>query len=618
MDTLDTLTDILFSRLVWTSVQAMILIAAVWLICRLLPQLSSALRCALWWLVGVQLITGLCWSAPFELPLLPPVAQPSAIFHQMLVTDPTQTVSTFTSPRLFHATSPSTPVAPGWWAAHWQHGLLSLWLAALVAQGLLALRQWRAARRVLRESRTADETLQQACAQQASMAGLRRSPTVRLSAAISSPQVIGLWHPVVLLPSDQPLKPAELTMAFSHEMAHLRRGDLWLGWIPVIAQRLFFFHPLVIWAVREYALQREAACDEHVLDQGGIEPHAYGQLLLRLGVTRPPHVGLAGASPTFQNLKRRLTMLQQNNHPSRRSGSAWLLIALIALIGVVPYRVTAGSADQTSSRSSLPAPPPPPPPPAPWMQPPPPALPQAPPPPPPPALPPAPPAPPAPPMDGSSFSAHHVSIDSTAHAEQGFAMFSGDTVTIHGSNEDVATAKRLQQNKQPMLWFRRGDKAWVIRDQATMERAKRIYQPVSQLAEQQGELAGKQGEIAGRQAGLAARSAGFAERQAAVAQRQAQLASQTINSDTQASAAMEARRRAVQSKQDNVSRQRDTLQAELDKQLSGLDVTQAVLSHQQDAMSQRRANATREADHQIRLLMDDALAKGLAQPASAR
>jgi bla regulator protein BlaR1 len=81
---------------------------------------------------------------------------------------------------------------------------------------------------------------------------------------------------------------------------------------------------------------------------------------------------------------------------------------------------------------------------------------------------------------------------------------------------------------------------------------------------------------------------------------------------------MEARRRAVQSKRDNLSRQQDTLQAELDKQLSGLDVTQAVLSHQQDAMSQRRANATREADHQIRLLMDDALAKGLAQPASAR
>jgi hypothetical protein len=40
------------------------------------------------------------------------------------------------------------------------------------------------------------------------------------------------------------LTPNESSMALAHELAHLRRGDLWLGWLPAIAQRLFFFHPL--------------------------------------------------------------------------------------------------------------------------------------------------------------------------------------------------------------------------------------------------------------------------------------------------------------------------------------------------------------------------------------
>jgi bla regulator protein BlaR1 len=77
MDMLDTLTGTLLTRLAWTSAQAVLLITVVWLISRLLPRLTSALRCMLWWLVGMQLIIGLCWGSAVELPLLRPVTQAS-------------------------------------------------------------------------------------------------------------------------------------------------------------------------------------------------------------------------------------------------------------------------------------------------------------------------------------------------------------------------------------------------------------------------------------------------------------------------------------------------------------------------------------------------------------
>jgi len=75
-------------------------------------------------------------------------------------------------------------------------------------------------------------------------------------------------------------------MALAHEMAHVARGDLWLGLVPSLARRVFFFHPAAWIAEREYAIAREAACDDAVLGHRGADAFAYGRLLLRLATPR--------------------------------------------------------------------------------------------------------------------------------------------------------------------------------------------------------------------------------------------------------------------------------------------------------------------------------------------
>ncbi|MEO7072516.1 MAG: M56 family metallopeptidase, partial [Rhodanobacter sp.] len=331
MDALNHLADTLLTRLLWTSVQAALLIGAVYLAGHLWPRLSASMRCMLWWLVGAQLLLGLAWHAPLQLPLLTPsvlqapAVMPAAVSVVTLAADATL-----------------MPVAAP--ALSWRAGLATLWLALVVLQLLLACRQWRQARHVLRASRPVRDTaLLALCSRQAQRLGLRRCPQLRSSDAITSPQVSGLWRPVVLLPTGRALSVDEAAMALAHELAHVRRGDLWLAWVPALAQCLFCFHPLVRWAMREYALNRESACDAQVV-QHAAAPQDYGRLLLRLGVAQPMHAGLAGASPSFHNLKRRLTMLQQTAHQPSSRTRGWLLVALIALIGVLPYRVTATGA----------------------------------------------------------------------------------------------------------------------------------------------------------------------------------------------------------------------------------------------------------------------------------
>ena len=74
-------------------------------------------------------------------------------------------------------------------------------------------------------------------------------------------------RPVVVLPPDlsDSLTPKQLTWVLLHELAHVRRGDLWVVAVQRVVQAVFFFHPavhLANWIIHEL---REYACDDVAL-----------------------------------------------------------------------------------------------------------------------------------------------------------------------------------------------------------------------------------------------------------------------------------------------------------------------------------------------------------------
>jgi beta-lactamase regulating signal transducer with metallopeptidase domain len=598
---LDHLAGLLLSRLAWTSLQAAILVAVVALLIRQLPKLPAAARCMLWWLVAMQVLAGLCWNAPLEVPLLSPPAATRTITHDndtAIATDialPTDTGTADMTP------APDAAGVHATIADHWRLLLASLWLLALLAQIPMILRQGWRARALMRASRrTDDESMQALCARQADTLGLKRHPILRVSPDIDSPQVSGLWRPTILWPATHALSADESAMAIAHELAHLRRGDLWLGWLPAIAQRLFFFHPLVALAVREYALNREAACDAQVM-QAGQAPQAYGHLLLRLGVAHPLPSGLAGASPSFRNLKRRLTMLQHTDSPRQRL-RAWLLIALIAAIGVMPYRVTA-AAGGTSIQDNAIVPPPPAPPLA------------------PPPLPPVPPVspPPPPPALPTAFgpTIHNVDIATENNAATGFALIESNSATIHGSDIDMAAVARLRAgNGESLLWVRNGDTGYVIRDPALIARAKAIQAPLTALVREQGKLADRQGEIAGREAELAAQEAGLAADQvAALAGQQAEELASRVASDASASALAEDARQAqaLAAARSRLSARHADMQRELARHREAMARQRMDIARQDAALRQRFKALSAQNQTAMDKLVAEALAQGKAQ-----
>lgn len=595
--------ELLGSRLLATSVQTALLAGLVWLLCRYVRRLPASTQCALWWLVAVQAVVGLFWASPLELPLLPAVEAAPLVVQAAAEAAPTTIAPVIVMQPL--------PVDSGW---SWSLVLMAMWAAGVLVMALRTALAYRASRALLGAAQPChDHKLNAALALAADAHGLRRAPRLMLSTAIDSPQLIGPWRPVLLLPARglQRMGDDQLDMALTHELVHLQRHDLWLGLVPALAQHLFFFNPVVHLAAREYGIAREAAVDAAVVAGDRHCRQHYGRLLLQLGVAPRPGAGLASASPTFLSLKRRLLMLQDTSS-FPRVGAA-LIIAAVALVGVAPLRLVA-----------MPVPPAPPAPPAPVAAPVAPvapvahaklhlvaagtAVPAAPPAPPaPPALvvPPAPPAAPAAPAAPlRTQGTIHLSSNQNANS---YVLIKGDHSVMNGSVADLREAKQLDDGSGVLL-LRRDGKRYVVRDAATLSRFEQLHAETVRLGEAQGKLGDRQGRLGERQGEIGERMGEIGARIGALASQQAQLALTSDGSaDARRGAAAEARRKIDEAREEMDNPAMRAEMESLAAQQAALGKQQAELGRQQAAAS---AKANRDADQMIR----EAISSGIARP----
>ena len=75
---------------------------------------------------------------------------------------------------------------------------------------------------------------------------------------------VGFIRPVVLIPASwlTQLTPQMIEVIIAHELAHIRRSDLWVNLVQRIIETLLFYHPAVWWLSSRIRLEREMCCDE--------------------------------------------------------------------------------------------------------------------------------------------------------------------------------------------------------------------------------------------------------------------------------------------------------------------------------------------------------------------
>jgi hypothetical protein len=429
---------------------------------------------------------------------------------------------------------------------------------------------------------------------------LNRVPEIRISERVETPLVAGLCRPVVLLPATRfdALTDGQQQMALCHELAHLKRGDLWLGCVPALAERIFFFHPLAHVAAREYALWREAACDRSVLDALDVAPREYGRLLLDLGISRP-NAGLiaAGASWSFPILKRRIVMLHEL---SDRSGSSRVVAAAaigISLAAVIPIQVVARPGSQASAVEPT----------RPVEQ-----------------TRPAEPAKPAVPVSPATPASPAERVTQPAERLRYVMLREDGGIMSSGSREDVETARRFRRSGESLLWFRQGGREFVVRDPNTLSQVESIWQPVNELGNEQGRLGAeqgrlgaKQGELGARQGQLGAEQGKLGARQGEIGEAQARLAARESAAQTTAAReALEQDRRSIAQKIRDLEedmRLLDKRMRELDEPMRELNAPMEGLSREMALLGKKMEEASRRAQEEMRALLERAIATGLAE-----
>lgn len=111
---------------------------------------------------------------------------------------------------------------------------------------------------------------------------IRKHIAIKSCACINTPMMIGLIHPVVLLPQVDFLQD-ELSLILKHELVHYKRKDLWYKMIMMMVLAIHWFNPVVHLMVRSVLTLCEISCDETVLKGIDAKRRAkYGEAIIAI------------------------------------------------------------------------------------------------------------------------------------------------------------------------------------------------------------------------------------------------------------------------------------------------------------------------------------------------
>jgi len=326
-------------------------------------RVRAVVRYAVWLLVFVKLLlppalalpTGIAYYWPHHTAALP--ATPESVTVKMAPVSGVREIESQPAPGVARtaeanpagdvdALAPATvPGATRTLAAQaaivWQSWVFLAWFGGLLALGICLMRRFLYVGRLTRAGTAAPASSEEIAAECAALLGLRRCPQVRLSEDVSGPVVCGLLQPVVLMPAMFPHRVNEerLRTVLVHELAHIKRADLWVNFVQTLLLIAYFYHPL-LWLVNAIVRRlREQAVDETVLVALDAEAKGYSTALIGLAemTFTKPILGLRliGIAESRKALEGRIRHMMTRPKPKTARIGAWGLLAILVTVCIL-------------------------------------------------------------------------------------------------------------------------------------------------------------------------------------------------------------------------------------------------------------------------------------------
>ena len=345
--------------MVQMSWQVAILIGIVWLVTIAFRKSSASFRYVLWLVVFVKLVIpptlAAPWSAGNFIPKFSIVRQPvmNRSFNPQTVEEPNAPANAVPQQISIVPTPPARAAAVKPAGLKPSTLLMLCWTA--IALGLFATFAYqyrRYSRRVSRGISLPSVAIQTLFSKRMKALHVPRDVTLMVSAGIQTPAVFGFWRPIILLPEGETLSEEELSNVIVHELAHIKRKDMFISLIAGLLSCVYWFHPAVWLANLYLRREREMACDDVVLRTTDQKARSYASTIVRVAESFqesvPVGAGFLGLVELSDNLLHRLRSVA-DTHRARRLGWASIPLILLIMIAFVPMGVwSQPSAGQTN------------------------------------------------------------------------------------------------------------------------------------------------------------------------------------------------------------------------------------------------------------------------------
>ena len=175
--------------------------------------------------------------------------------------------------------------------------------------------------------------------------GIHRDIPVYSTAFLKSPIIVGLLKPCIYLPihliSDY--DESDMRYMLLHELQHYKHHDAIANYLMNLAGVVYWFNPLVLYALKEMRNDREVACDTSVLKM--LEEDAYedyGNTLINFAekVSLAPFPFAAGLGGNMKQMKRRIINIASYEKPTfmkRIKGMTAFMLTAVLLLGFAPF-----------------------------------------------------------------------------------------------------------------------------------------------------------------------------------------------------------------------------------------------------------------------------------------
>lgn len=234
--------------------------------------------------------------------------------------------------------------------------LLSVWFIGIITMSILTFYCSSKIRKIKKNSHVIDDSeiiiLFEHCKKNI---GIKRNILLHRSSLIETPITFGVFKPCVILPDNTTsgFSQNDIRYIFLHELQHYKHKDILINYAMCIFQILYWFHPLVWYALKEMRTDREIACDISVLNMLDEDNYVeYGNTIINfadkilLSSSFTPISDMGGHN---KQIKKRILKIASFHAESRwmkiKSNIIFIVIGVIVL-GSTPILSVRANTDQ--------------------------------------------------------------------------------------------------------------------------------------------------------------------------------------------------------------------------------------------------------------------------------